>query len=65
MAYAARKTEHSGSKKGCGDCAGTFAAGELVHPGATAHDYEWRVDSPFVGRIDVRVPDAASGDADV
>ena len=51
---------------------GTFVAiaqgappGELVCPGAPAHFRRWGADAPFLERLDVRVPDAAPGDADL
>ena len=44
---------------------GKNSSGELVCPGTFAHDRRWRTDPPFVERFDVRIPDAAAGDADV
>ena len=48
-----------------GDRAGTAAAGELVCPGAPAHHRRRRTDPAFLERLDVRVPHAAPGDADL
>ena len=45
------------------DCAGTVAAGKLVRARAPAHDRGGAVRAPVVERVDVRVPDAAAGDA--
>ena len=47
------------------DRAGTAAAGELVRPGPPAHRRRRRADAAFLERLDVRVPDAAAGDADL
>ena len=48
-----------------GHCAGAAAAGELVCPGASAHHRRRRTDPPLLERFDVRIPDAAPGDADL
>ena len=48
-----------------GDCAGTVAAGELVRARAPAHDRGGPIGAAVLERLDVRVPDAAAGDADV
>ena len=47
------------------DCAGAAAAGELVRARAPAHDRRRAVGAPVLERLDVRVPDAAAGDADL
>ncbi len=46
-----------------GDRAGTPAAGELVRARAPAHDRRGQAGAPVLERLDVRVPDAAPGDA--
>ncbi len=48
-----------------GDRAGTAAAGKLVRARAPAHDRGGPLGAPVVERVDVRVPDAAAGDADL
>ena len=48
-----------------GDRAGAAAAGELVRARPPAHDRRRRAGAAVVERLDVRVPDAAAGDADV
>ena len=44
---------------------GQLAAGELVRARAPAHDRGGAIGAPVLERLDVRVPDAAAGDADV
>ena len=44
---------------------GTITAGELVCPGAPARRSRWRAGPCFVERLDVRIPDAAAGHADL
>ena len=48
-----------------GDCSGRVAAGELVCPGTSPHYRRGRIASPFVERVDVRIPHAAPGNADL
>ena len=47
------------------DCARTTAAGKLVCPRTPAHDFGRRSDASFLERLDVRIPDAAPGHADL
>ncbi len=44
---------------------GAAAAGELVRPRAPAHQRRRRADPAVLERLDVRVPDAAAGDAEL
>src|SRR5688572_19187356 len=55
----------SASRELRGDRAGQAAAGALVQLRPAAHDLAWQAGAVVVERLDVRVPDAASRDADL